>query len=162
MRARNPKTRLRTGRQYAREVHSGVKIREFRMEDYSAVFELWKRAGLQIRPGDERPDIRLKLRRDPDLFLVAEEDGMISGTVIGAWDGRRGWIYHLAVDPDHQRKGVGAILVREVETRLTAKGAKRVNAQILKTNRQSLDFFRAAGYEQRPDLLMIGKQLRRT
>ncbi len=162
MKARNPKTRLLTGRQYSRELHSPVKIRAFRIEDYTVVFDLWKRAGLQIRPGDERADIRLKLQRDPDLFLVAEEDGRISGTVMGAWDGRRGWIYHLAVDPDHQRKGVGAILVREVETRLAAKGAKRVNAQVLKTNRQSLQFFRAEGYERRPDLLMIGKQLRRT
>jgi ribosomal protein S18 acetylase RimI-like enzyme len=132
------------------------------MEDYALAFGLWKRAGLQIRPGDERPDIRLKLQRDPDLFLIAEEDKRILGTIIGAWDGRRGWIYHLAVDPDHQRRGVGAILVREVETRLAAKGAQRVNAQVLKTNHQSLEFFRAAGYEKRPDLMMISKQLRRT
>ncbi len=136
-----------------------MKVREFQISEYAVVFNLWKRAGLQIRPGDEPEDIRLKLQRDPDLFLVAEEEAQIIGTVMGAWDGRRGWIYHLAVDPDHQRKGVGAILVKEIENRLLAKGAKRVNAQVLKSNRQSLEFFRATGYETRPDLMMVGKQL---
>ena len=139
-----------------------MKIREFRIEEYPVVFELWKTAGLTIRPGDGFDEVKLKIERDQDLFLVAEEDGEIVGTVMGAWDGRRGWIYHLAIRPESQRKGIGSRLVREVEERLAAKGAKRVNAQVYTSNKQSLDFFKASGYETRPDLVMIGKQLRRT
>jgi ribosomal protein S18 acetylase RimI-like enzyme len=139
-----------------------MKIREFSIDDYSVVFELWKDAGLIIRPGDEVDSVRLKLERDPDLFLVAEERAEIVGTVMGAWDGRRGWIYHLAVKPGHQRRGIASTLVKEVEERLAAKGAAKVNAQVYATNQQSLDFFRAAGYQAQPELVMIGKQLRRT
>ena len=139
-----------------------MRIREFRLDDYAVVFELWKTAGLEIRPGDQFEDVKLKVRRDPDLFLVAEEGEQIVGTVMGAWDGRRGWIYHLAVRPDHQRKGIGATLVSTLERRLAAKGASRVNAQVYSSNKASLEFFKAAGYEPRPDLIMIGKPLRRS
>ena len=138
-----------------------MKIREFRIEDYPIVRDLWQTAGLTLRPGDELEDVKLKLQRDPDLFLVGEQNGEIVGSVIGGWDGRRGWIYHLAVEPQHQRKRIGADLVHEVEKRLLAKGAKKVNAQVYKWNGKSLEFFNAIGYEAQPDLVMIGKQLRK-
>jgi ribosomal protein S18 acetylase RimI-like enzyme len=125
------------------------------------VRDLWQAAGLILRPGDELEDIKLKLQRDADLFLVAEQKDRIVGSVLGGWDGRRGWIYHLAVKPEHQRKGIGVGLVREVEKRLVAKGAKKVNAQVHKWNEQSSEFFKAIGYEAQPDLVMIGKQLRK-
>jgi len=137
-----------------------MKIREFQIEDYPIVHDLWRTAGIILRPGDEFEDIRLKLQRDPDLFLVAEQEDRIVGSVIGGWDGRRGWIYHLAVDPKHQRKGIGVALVRELEKRLLTKGARRVNAQVYKGNEQSNRFFKAIGYDVHSDLVMIGKQLR--
>ena len=138
-----------------------MKIREFKIDDYPIVRDLWQAAGLILRPGDELEDVKLKLQRDSDLFLVAVQDDMIVGSVMGGWDGRRGWIYHLAVKPEHQRKGIGLGLVREVEKRLVAKGARKVNAQVYKWNEQSSEFFRAIGYESQPDLIMIGKQLRK-
>jgi ribosomal protein S18 acetylase RimI-like enzyme len=138
-----------------------MNIREFKIADYPIVRDLWQAAGLILRPGDELEGVRLKLQRDPDLFLVGERDDKIVGTVIGGWDGRRGWIYHLAVKPEHQRKGMGADLVHEVEKRLIAKGAKKVNAQVYKWNEKSSEFFKAIGYKAQPDLVMIGKQLRK-
>ncbi len=138
-----------------------MKIREFKIQDYAIVRALWQAAGLILRPGDELEDVKLKLQRDPDLFLVAEKDDEIVGSVMGGWDGRRGWIYHLAVKPDHQRKGIGVGLVREVEKRLVAKGARKVNAQVYKWNERSSEFFKAIGYEAQADLTMIGKQLKK-
>jgi ribosomal protein S18 acetylase RimI-like enzyme len=138
-----------------------MKIREFKIDDYFPVRSLWQTAGLILRPGDKLEDVKLKLQRDPDLFLVAEHEGEIVGNVIGGWDGRRGWIYHLAVKPEHQRKGIGVGLVREVEKRLVAKGAKKVNAQVYKSNERSSAFFRALGYKEQADLIMIGKLLRK-
>jgi ribosomal protein S18 acetylase RimI-like enzyme len=138
-----------------------MKIREFKIIDYSIVRDLWKTAGLVIRPGDELEDVKLKLQRDPDLFLVAELEGEIVGSVVGGWDGRRGWIYHLAVKPERQRKGIGVGLVHEVEKRLVAKGAKKVNAQVYKSNERSSAFFKAIGYEAHADLIMVGKLLKR-
>ena len=138
-----------------------MKIREFDIKDYSIVRDLWKAAGLILRPGDELEDVKLKLQRAPDLFLVAEQNDRIVGSVSGGWDGRRSWIYHLAVVTEHQRQGVGLGLVREVENRLLAKGAKKVNAQVYKWNEKSSEFFKAIGYEAQPDLMMIGKQLKK-
>ena len=136
-----------------------MKIREFKIDDYPIVRDLWQTAGLNLRPGDDLEDIKLKLQHDPDLFLVAQHDDKIVGSVIGGWDGRRGWIYHLAIRPDQQRKGIGAQLVAELESRLVAKGAKKVNAQVYKWNSQSTEFFKAIGYDEQTDLVLIGKQL---
>lgn len=138
-----------------------LRIREFRLDDYWIVRDLWQAAGLELRPGDDLEDIKLKLQRDPELFLIAEQNDRIVGSVIGGWDGRRGWIYHLAVSPNYQRKGFGAGLVQELEKRLVDKGAKMVNAQIHKLNEKSSTFFKSIGYDERSHLIMIGKQLRK-
>ena len=134
-------------------------VREFKIGDYDAVVELWKDAKLITRPGDDRSGIELKVQRDPDLFLVATDDEDVIGVVMGAWDGRRGWINHLAVRPGKQRKGIGKLLIGELEKRLKRKGAKKVNAQIYQWNTESIEFFKAVGYEVHADLIMIGKIL---
>ena len=123
---------------------------------------MWKKTGLILRPGDDNEGIKLKLQRDPDLFLVAEDaNHMIIGVIMGAWDGRRGWINHLAVRPDYQRQGIGKTLTDELEMRLLAKGARKVNAQVYEWNENSLRFFKSRGYEVHSDLLMIGKMLKK-
>src|SRR3569623_408794 len=103
-----------------------MEIREFRLADYEAVKMLWREAGLTLKPSDELPEIKKKLERDPELFLVAEDQGQLVGAVIGAWDGRRGFIYHLAIEPARQRQGLGLQLMQEVEKRLAQRGATKV------------------------------------
>jgi ribosomal protein S18 acetylase RimI-like enzyme len=134
-------------------------IREFRLDDYDKVVKLWKESSLILRPGDDREGIELKLQRDPDLFLIAEKGQEILGVVLGAWDGRRGWINHLAVRFTHQRSGIGKSLINELEKRLIKKGALKVNAQIYRSNESSLAFFKAMNYEIHSDLIMVGKDL---
>ena len=139
---------------------SKVQIQEFQINDYDAIFELWKEAGLVIRPGDDQSGVRMKLLRDPDLFLLARLEGDIVGCIIGGWDGRRGWIYHLAVKPSYQRQGIATALLNEIEKRLGEKGAKKINAQIYESNTKSQKFFNARGYETHLDLVMVGKHLK--
>lgn len=134
-------------------------IREFLLADYDDVLALWNASGLILRPGDDFEGIKLKLERDPDLFLVAEDAGEVVGVVMGAWDGRRGWINHLAVKPTRLRQGIGRALIRELERRLVEKGARKVNAQVYRSNKKSLDFFNSQGYEVHSDLIMIGKHI---
>lgn len=124
-----------------------LRVRTFTTADYPAVRRLWLASGLEIRVGDEPAGVQLKLERDPELFLVAEERGRIIGSVIGAWDGRRGWIYHLGVDPSSQRRGVATRLIKELERRMISLGIPKVNALIFPWNRASVGFFESAGYE---------------
>lgn len=138
-----------------------LRIREFRLSDYDEVVGLWKESGLILRPGDERQGMELKLQRDPDLFLVAESDRQILGVVLGAWDGRRGWVNHLAVRANYRRSGIGQALMNELEERLIRKGALKVNAQIYQSNKDSLAFFKAMSYEVHSNLIMVGKNLKR-
>ena len=136
-----------------------MQIREFRLADYDSVLELWLEAGLLFRPGDRKDEVAKKIKRDPELFLVAEGRGKILAAVMGAWDGRRGWIYHLAVTSKAQRRGVGTILVRELERRMSRKGVVKVNAVVYRDNRKSRGFFKNLGYQLDERGLLFGKLL---
>jgi ribosomal protein S18 acetylase RimI-like enzyme len=136
-----------------------MKIRESSIEEFAAVSQLWRRSGIEIRPGDNREDLRRKLERDSDLFLVAEEGSKIVGSVMGAWDGRRGWIYHLAVDPRFRRKHIARKMILEVERRMKDKGVPRVNAMVYLWNGPSLNLFENLGYKKQVDLAVMGKTL---
>ena len=138
---------------------AGLALREFAMADYDAVDDLWRRAGLWMRPSDEPDRVALKLTRDPDLFLVAVAGVRIVGVTMGGWDGRRAYVYHLAVDPDWQRRGVASRLMDELEQRFRAKGALKAKLQIVQGNDASAAFFAARGYSLEHDCLPWGREL---
>jgi hypothetical protein len=80
-----------------------------------------------------RQEISTKMTRDPELFLVYEMKGEVLGTVVGGWDGWRGWIYKLGVSEKCRRKGIGSALVKEVTQRLAKLGAKRIGTYAFST-----------------------------
>lgn len=136
-------------------------IREFNLAlDYPAVKELWERSGPGVRlsPSDEPEEIQKKLERDPDLFLVLEEQGTILGTVIGGYDGRRGIVYHLAVSPERRGEGLGKKLMAEIEDRLRGKGCYKYYLLVRKEQDQVLRFYQSLGCELM-DLHALGKVL---
>jgi len=129
---------------------SPICIREFRAgHDYAAVMRLWNQMekGIHIGPSDAQAEIDKKLLRDPDLFLVAENGGALVGTVIGGFDGRRGFIYHLAVDAAHRGQGVGGRLMDEVEARLRAKGCIRCYLFVTPDNVQAMRYYEKRGWQ---------------
>lgn len=89
---------------------------------------------------------------------MAELDGAVAGTVIGAWDGRRAWIYHLAVLPALQGRGIGRMLMAELERRMHAIGATRLNLLVEPGNAGVAEFYRKLGYAP-DDLLFMAKRL---
>lgn len=123
-----------------------MEIREFRIADYEEVIALWARAGLLSGRSDERSEIEKKLARDPDLFLVGVDAGAIAAAVIGGYDGRRGWVYHLAVEPSLHAKGLGAALLEELESRLRKKGCIKVNLLVDPANAGVKRFYQRYGY----------------
>ncbi len=137
-----------------------VTIAEFTMDDYPVVHVLWQRGDLWMRPSDGPEATLLKLARDPGLFLVARDTrGRIVGTVMGGWDGRRAYVYHLAVAPDSRRQGVGDALMDELEARFRGLGAVKAKLQILNENGESKAFFAHRGYLLETDCEPWGKEL---
>jgi ribosomal protein S18 acetylase RimI-like enzyme len=126
-----------------------VCLREFRFpEDYEAAAGLWRsmEKGVRVGASDTPEELRKKLERDADLFLVAEADGALIGTVIGGFDGRRGMIYHLAVDRGYRGQGVGGLLMDEVERRLRAKGCRRCYLMVTPDNVDAMHYYERRGW----------------
>jgi ribosomal protein S18 acetylase RimI-like enzyme len=147
--------------QVDRPVTSLVSLRNFIFtQDYPAVYELWGNAGpgIHLRLSDEAGEIQKKLERDADLFMVAEADGKIVGSVLGGFDGRRGMMYHLAVAREYRQQGIGALLVDELERRLRAKGCIRYYLLVTKDNLEAIRFYEQRGW-MRMDLYAYGKDL---
>ena len=130
-------------------------------QDYQAVYDLWSRAGngIHLRHSDEPEEIRKKTGRDPDLFLVAERDGKIIGTVLGGFDGRRGMMYHLAVEPSERFRGIGEALMAELEGRLREKGCIRYYLLVTRDNDEAISFYERRGWKRMDDLYAYGKDL---
>ncbi len=144
------------------DLKPAMQIREFSYpEDYPAARTLWENAGpgIHFRRSDEPEEIEKKLVRDPDLFLIAELDGKLVGTVIGGFDGRRGLIYHLAVDASVREQGIGALLMEEVEKRLIAKGCIRSYLLVTTDNDRAMHFYEARGWSRMDTVFVYGKDL---
>jgi ribosomal protein S18 acetylase RimI-like enzyme len=123
-----------------------VRIRDFAPEDRAAVVALW-RAGDLVRPwNDPDKDIDRKVARADGMFLVAEAAGTVVGVVMAGYDGHRGWLNYLAVDPDRRSDGIGRALVAEAEARLADCGCPKVNLQIRDTNTDVVRFYEQLGY----------------
>ena len=118
--------------------------------DIPAVLALWARArSLAASTPDTPETVRRLLERDPGALLVAETSGAgaaLVGALIAAWDGWRGSMYRLAVDPPHRRQGIALALVRAGERRLRAQGAKRVTALVAHEEADAVGLWAAAGY----------------
>ena len=124
------------------------------------VYLLWQRGDLWMRPSYGPEQTLLKLARDRELFLVARiASGALVGTVMGGWDGRRAYVYHLAVLPERQRQGVAGLLMDELEGRFRELGALKAKLQIMNDNEASRAFFTARGYELESFCEPWGKQL---
>src|SRR5947209_4234119 len=128
--------------------------RSFAMSDYDAVVALWRAAGLEIGISDTRAAIAHRLQRDPDLFVVGEEAGLVAAAVLGCYDGRRGWVNRLAVRPDMQQRSLGALLLAELERRFRSVGCVKVNLLIEPDNAGVEAFYRRQGYATDPLIFM--------
>jgi ribosomal protein S18 acetylase RimI-like enzyme len=139
-----------------------VSIREFcHPQDYPAVRILWEgmEKGVRVGRSDSPEEITKKISRDPDLFLVAESDGQIVGSVIGGYDGRRGLLYHLAVAKDFRQQGVGGQLLDEIEARLRDKGCLKCYLMVALDNPEVETFYQKRGWHLMDYVRPFGKDL---
>jgi ribosomal protein S18 acetylase RimI-like enzyme len=134
-------------------------IRPYHPSDERAVIRLWTEELPDPSPHNA-PTVALpkKLDANDQLLLVADVDGTVVGSVMGGYDGHRGWIYSLAVSPTHRRRGIGAALVRRIEAIVEARGCLKVNLQVRETNASVMSFYESLGYTVEPRISM-GKRL---
>ncbi len=135
-----------------------MKVRVYTGNDRDDVISLWNECGLVQQQNDPLKDIDRKLGVDPDLFLVGVHENAIVATVMGGYEGHRGWINYLAVRPVDQRKGFGRVIMQAVEERLQNKGCPKINLQIRTSNQDVVSFYEAIGYNV-DTVVCLGKRL---
>jgi ribosomal protein S18 acetylase RimI-like enzyme len=135
-----------------------MEIRPFEDADEDAVIALWERCGLLRSWNDPRKDIARKRRLQRELFLVGTADGAIIGTAMAGYDGHRGWINFLAVDPEYRRQGFGRALMERAERSLRALGCPKINLQVRRENRAAVAFYEGIGFRE-DTVLSFGKRL---
>ena len=122
-------------------------IRPYDEADEAAVVALWSGVFAYTAPHNNPLNLlRQKRAHERELFFVALVAGRLVGTVMGGYDGHRGWIYSLAVSPAARRAGIGAGLMRRVERQLAEKGCQKINLQVLATNSAAAEFYKKLGY----------------
>jgi len=142
-----------------RVARTTVHVRPYRDEDRAPVIAIWAEAFPDEPAHNVANDmIDRKLSVQRELFLVADADDSIVGTVMAGFDGVRGWIHRLAVSSSARRAGVGTALIRAAEAGLGRLGCPKVNLQVRGENSDVIAFYRAAGYgtEER---ISMGKRL---
>ncbi|HSL97591.1 MAG TPA: GNAT family N-acetyltransferase [Candidatus Deferrimicrobiaceae bacterium] len=152
-----PDARRKRPRPASRPATPPVITRELRVADGPALRALWAEAGFRTLGDDDLGLARL-LKRNPGLVLVAVEGRRIVASALGAWDGRRGWIYHVATAASHRRRGIAARLVHQIEESLRALGCPKVNVLVGDDNDDGLRFWAALGYET-PQARQYDKEL---
>jgi ribosomal protein S18 acetylase RimI-like enzyme len=136
-----------------------LSIRPFRETDQEHVIALWEKVFPNAPPhNNPARDIRTKREVQPELFLVALLDEKLVGTAMAGFDGHRGWVYYLGVDPEYQRQGIGTALMRKVEAGLMSLGCPKLNLQIRADNAAVQAFYESLGYFSE-DRLSMGKKL---
>lgn len=133
-------------------------IRQFTLKDTEAVIALWEACGLTRSWNDPAKDIERKLKVQPELFLVGEAEGLVIATAMAGYDGHRGSVYYLAVDPGLKKSGHGKKLMARVETLLRSMGCPKVNVLVRSTNLGVQSFYHKLGYKQ-DGVVCMGKRL---
>jgi ribosomal protein S18 acetylase RimI-like enzyme len=139
---------------------AAVTTREFVLDDYDGAIALWNDVeGVEICEGDSREEITAYLKRNPGLSRVAEADGKIVGVALCGHDGRRGWIYHLAVAPAYRRRKVGQRLLDDCARGLREAGLKRAIILVAGDNPAGHQFWLRNGWENIDGAIPMTREL---
>ena len=133
-------------------------IRQFINSDLEDVIHLWEICGLTRPWNNPEIDIFRKLSQQDDLFLVAIKDEQLIAVLMGGYDGHRGWMNYLAVQPQQQRLGIATALVQQLEKRLIARGCPKVQLLVRQDNLHVQSFYEELGYEE-AEVVCLGKRL---
>lgn len=132
-----------------------MQIRFMQMDDYDAAVQLWKQIeGLRLTAADDSEiGLRRYLTRNPNTCFVAVDEDKIIGTILSGHDGRRGYIYHMAVAPAYQKQGVGKALLQSALSALKTEGIGKAALVALNSNLTGNAWWNKQGFAARNDLI---------
>lgn len=133
-----------------------MEIRQFRASDFERVRRLWSHCGLTPSAGDSLENLTTLIY--PELFVVVAQDDRLVGSLMATFDGRRGWLHHLAVDHAYRHRGIATDLVHVVEQRLRTLGCQKINLLIEPENAVVQKFYESCAY-RRDELVFMEKWL---
>jgi ribosomal protein S18 acetylase RimI-like enzyme len=135
-------------------------IRDMVISDYEQIVDLWKNSpGIGLSDADSKRNISQFLERNPGLSFVYEREKKIVGTILCGHDGRRGYIYHVAVDPAWKRQGIGKKLIAQSLAKLNLKRIAKCHLFLFHDNKDAMQFYDHIGWERRSNLLIYSKNL---
>ena len=138
-----------------------MKIRVMNISDYEQVYQLWMScSGMGLNNlDDSKEGIERFLNRNPETCFVAETEQKIIGVIIVGNDGRRGYIYHTAVDPDYRNQGIATKLVNEAMKTLKSLGINKAALVVFTKNSDGNAFWEKIGFTSREDLVYRNKAI---
>ncbi|NMB62462.1 MAG: GNAT family N-acetyltransferase [Chloroflexi bacterium] len=135
-------------------------IRSMQIDDYEAALSLWRRTpGMGLSAADEKPELEKFLKRNATLCFVAMAGQKLTGTILCGEDGRRGYIYHLAVDSNYQRTGIGKALVQHALAELQRIGIQKCHLFVYGSNTSGIAFWKHNGWVMRDDIELMSIDL---
>jgi ribosomal protein S18 acetylase RimI-like enzyme len=134
------------------------KIRRYEKSDEQQVIALWKECSLIVPQNDPQQDIDAKLAYQPELFLVGELDGRIIASIMIGYEGHRGWINYMGVEPRCQRRGYGKKMMEHAVRALEKLGCLKVNLQVRETSKKAIAFYEKLGFTD-DGVVSLGKRL---
>ncbi len=133
-----------------------IQIIEMSVEHINAALDLWRHIeGMGLSSADEPEALTRFLQQNRGLSFIAADNGRLVGTCLCGSDGRRGYLYHLAVDPDYRRQGIGSDLVEAVFTALRQRDIHKCHIMVYGTNTTGLKFWQQEGWVRRPEIVLM-------
>ena len=142
-------------------MNSSFLLTEMTIDDIKSVRYLWKKVDFDLSYSDKPVEIQRMIDHNPDLCLVIKKNSRIIASLLGGFDGRRGWIHHLAVDPDFQNNNYGTLMMNEITKRFSQKGVVKLKIEILEDNKKVIDFYKSLGWELRSELTTMSLTLKK-
>lgn len=141
-----------------------IHIREMHSEDYQAAYDLWNNLpGMGLSSADKQEALLTFLEKNPRTCFCAFsgiEDQRLVGTVLGGSDGRRGYLYHLAVHTDYQKQGIGAKLMETCLNALRESGIEKCHIFVYADNLEGQKFWEKQDWQKRDDILVMSKVIK--
>ncbi len=129
-------------------------------KDFKEIYALWKSAELPVKKLQlEQYDFEQIIKLNPSSCFIGSENGKIIGSVFGTFNGRRAWIYHLAIHPQYQDRGLGSLLLKKAETALKNRGAKKIVLGVDFDHAGTISFYAKNDYTIMNDAILMAKEL---